>query len=404
MTGRARRLLSGVVATLAVAVSQIADQTWQLDPAMAPEIVFDDHSGALTNLIVRPFPDGRVLLSGRFNHVDGVAVRALARLNRDLTFDRSFNAEYAPGENFVSAAPLADGRVLMVVETSRFNCAIVRLLADGRRDTTFAPLAISDRAALAPLPGGAILARGDFTLRGSTNYSGLVRFDATGALDPTFRARISIGTFSSALPGPNGSLVVSYNLSATFSPRTLVRLRPDGSLDPTFTPTITSDHYVQAVQPDGAVVTLANNRLARFLPHGTLDPNYAQDRRLALVGSISALPDGRVVVQAQEAGRNYHGSNGPIYLLTVDGAIERELRHDAERGEFQSIIATLPDQRLLLAHGLRVATVSGQNTFYGFGDTKPVLASIDGRPTEPLPARLAVRPRCSLRSQPTFGV
>lgn len=391
LSRRARRLLGGAAAAFALTVAHVGAQTWQLDPATAPEIVLDDHAGALTNLIVQPFPNGQILLNGRFNHIDGVAVRALARLNRDLTFDRSFNAEFALMDDLVSAAPLADGRVLVVIEPLRFEFQIVRLRADGHRDPTFPALDLDGFAWLVPLPGGAVLAHGSFRTLGGRPHPGFARFDSAGTVDSTFRPQVSADRYASVLPGPNGTILYTNNSLGSLSGRGLARLRVDGTLDPMFTPVVVGDHYLQTVQPDGSVVALAGSQLLRFRNDGRLDPNYAQDRRLALVRSISALPDGRVVVQAREAGRNYQSSNGPIYLLTLDGAIERELRSDSARGEFQTIIATLPDQRILLTHGLRVATPSPVSPIYGFEQSRPVLASIDGGPIEPLPAQLAVR-------------
>lgn len=391
------RWLSAVAVSLAFSFGNVAAQTWQLDPAMAPEIVINDYSGALTNLIVRPFPNGQILLSGGFNHVDGVAVRALARLNRDLTFDRSFNAEFAPTENFLSAAPLANGRVLMVVQTSSSIYAIVRSQADGRRDHTFVPMVFNTVVQLTPLPGGEVLVRGDLSTLTRSQHPGLARFDATGALDLTFRAGLSISSSSSVLPGPNGTLVITENSLPMFSARPLVRLRRDGSLDPTFTPILYEGHSLHSVQPDGSVIALRPPRLVRIRNDGTVDLTYGQDSRLTPVRRLTGLADGRVVVQVVKSGQNAPGSNGPIYVLTLDGTIERELRSDAERGELQSIIATLPDQRILLAHGLRVATGSGQFPSYAYEESRLVIATSDSRPIEPVPAQLNIRSRATVR-------
>lgn len=394
---RAARLIV-LLAALATVTHHVGAQAWQLDPTFAPAIVNDDFSDAITNVIVMPTPDGRFLLAGRFNRVDDVNVRSLARFHRDFTFDGSFGAQLAPGEGFVSAAPLADGRVLLAIDAARFDYRIVRLHADGRRDQSFPALSVTGPLQLWPLPGGAVLARGNFSSIGGQVFHGIARFDPSGALETSFRPQIVSFGFSAGLPGPHGTLVIG-NVSSGFpNAQALVRLHADGSLDPTFAPVVHTAHQPRAVQPDGSVIALADNRLVRFRTDGTLDPTYAQDRRLAVVSSIDGLSDGRVVVQASDVGRQIKGTDGPFYVLSPDGAIERELRAVPGTGEFKSIITTLPDDRVLIAQGWRTASDLGSVISYTFEDRNAMLVSPNGATLGPIPSQLAIRSASSVRA------
>lgn len=390
----ARRFI--LYAALAAAIHHVAAQAWQLDPTFAPAIVNDDFSDAITNVIVLPTPDGRILLTGRFNRVDDVNVRSLARFHRDFTLDGSFGLQLAPGEGFVSAAPLADGRVLLAIDAARFDYRIVRLHADGRRDQSFPALSVTGPLQLWPLPGGAVLARGNFSSIGGQTFQGLARFDPSGALETSFRPQIVSFGFSAGLPGPHGTLVIGNVSSGSPNAAALVRLRADGSLDPTFTPVVRPAHQPRAVQPDGSVIALADNRLVRFHTDGTLDPTYAQDRRLAVVSSVDGLSDGRVVVQASDVGRQIKGTDGPFYVLSPDGAIERELRAVPGTGEFKSIITTLPDDRVLIAQGWRTARDAGSVISYTFEELKAMLVSPNGAMLGPIPSQLAIRSASSV--------
>ena len=87
--------------------------------------------------------DGKVLIGGTFTTVNGTARNGIARLNADGSLDTSFD----PGtgaDNFVQAlAQQADGKVLIGGSFNDINGTarngIARLNADGSLDTGFDP-------------------------------------------------------------------------------------------------------------------------------------------------------------------------------------------------------------------------------------------------------------------------
>jgi uncharacterized delta-60 repeat protein len=91
--------------------------------------------------------DGRILVGGPFNAVNGVAAARAARLNTDGTTDRGFTLRALPVSS--SAAPTvskivpqSDGKILLVVWTKdavENQQYVVRVSATGAADTSFTP-------------------------------------------------------------------------------------------------------------------------------------------------------------------------------------------------------------------------------------------------------------------------
>ena len=88
--------------------------------------------------------DGKIVVSGNFTTLNGVASNRVARLNADGTPDTTFTTNVGTGFNdFVfSVAVQADGKILAGGSFTTLNGAsrnrIARLNADGTPDTTFA--------------------------------------------------------------------------------------------------------------------------------------------------------------------------------------------------------------------------------------------------------------------------
>jgi uncharacterized delta-60 repeat protein len=143
--------------------------------------------------------DGKIVIGGRFNAVNGIVRDNIARLNDDGTLDRTFAEGPAQGVN---------GQV----------------------------------NALAVQPQGGIIVGGSFTQAGQHESSNLARYNADGNIDKTF------GGADVAEPGVDGAvyalavqsdgkIVVGGNFNAVFGQprRSIARLNADGTLDATVT-------------------------------------------------------------------------------------------------------------------------------------------------------------------------
>lgn len=271
-------------------------------------------------------PDGRVIVAGWFNSVDGRFRPGLARFNPDGSLDPSFDPAaagccatlpYVTGWMSFPVRALAlqkDGRILVggvtgpietVSGTQRPN--LIRLNPDGTVDGTFTvkvsgtwvDFVIPDEVGVILVQDDQkILIGGAFTNVAGVACNGLARLHHDGSLDTTFHTRV-------LLPGssdrarvqalalrPDGRLLVGGDF-LTPNPGSgpgLAQLHPDGSLDSSFVATLTEEYGTLAVtgmvllQEDGrsliaGTFTHVGGRpragMARLLPDGALDETLA---------------------------------------------------------------------------------------------------------------------------------
>ena len=249
-------------------------------------------------------PDGKLLVGGFFDELNGQARSNVARLNYDGSLDASFNPAFIDDE--VATLTLrADGKLLLGGNFLRVGTGgrvgLARLLPAGGLDAAFAPVltftpatysyeVLKVVARVLALPGGQVLATGRFGAGSSNN---IVRFDgATGQVDASFRVPASLaGTIAAAgdaalLPNGNVVAIVDPRTGQTLPP--LVALLPSGSPDPAFTPVASPGffgHILHTLAPDAAGRVYVGGVMyssefgdgqfaERLLPNGTLDPSF----------------------------------------------------------------------------------------------------------------------------------
>jgi uncharacterized delta-60 repeat protein len=208
-----------------------------LDAAFSPAV---SRSGSAAVFAVARQTDGKLLVGGQFDTVNGQARSNLARLHADGRLDESFSVAL---DGYVKAiAVQSDGRILVGGIFTRVGGALeghlIRLEADGRLDGGFgAPFYNAGEAvnALALQSDGRILVGGSF---GSPALS-LVRVDADGSVDDSFQPHVSqtAGVAALALQADGKVLFCGSFGSVGGQPRkNLARVNADGSLDATFQP------------------------------------------------------------------------------------------------------------------------------------------------------------------------
>jgi uncharacterized delta-60 repeat protein len=128
-------------------------------------------------------PDGKILVGGSFEYLNGQVAREIGRFNADGTLDTNF---VASPNNFVNSLALdTDGKILLAGEFTTVNGAprsgVARVNSDGSLDPYFFPAAPGNVYALAMQSDGAILVAGNFSsLAGQarTNIGRLTNPDA----------------------------------------------------------------------------------------------------------------------------------------------------------------------------------------------------------------------------------
>ncbi|WP_345235191.1 T9SS type A sorting domain-containing protein [Hymenobacter saemangeumensis] len=266
-------------------------------------------------------PDGKVLVAGGFDFVNGALAGKLQRLNANGSTDAAFNPGGTGANGYITEVLLQpDGKILVAGSFTTFNsqpkALLVRLNANGSLDPSFAfnpaPGDFRSLNALAVQADGKILVAGGLTFTGRLS-GGLVRLNADGTPDASFNpgSGITSGTARAVLVQADGKILLggtftSFNGQAAGN---LVRLTAAGSIDASFnistsaTPGADGTVNALAQQPDGKLLIggsfasfdgQVSRNLTRRLLNGGADATF-QPNTAGPTGAGSIL---RIAVQA----------------------------------------------------------------------------------------------------------
>ena len=278
------------------------------------------------NVMLR-LPDGKILVGGNFNAINGHPSDRVARLNPDGSSDTTFTTGAGASGEVRTLALDSAGRILVGGTFNQFSQIIgknylVRLSADGTLDSTFVSRANGVVSKIVTLPDGGFIATGEHQIPDFT-YRHVARYDASGTFAVAYGPASRVG--SVALKPAGDRLYIASSVTPFLS-----RVNPaDGTLDTTFAlgasaPNGAVENVV--VQPDGRVLVYGNftapyNRLARYLPDGTLDPDFNPGTGLNLANTsfpIAYDPAGRIWLGGAFTG---YKSSSAQSILVLDGDI-----------------------------------------------------------------------------------
>ena len=209
-------------------------------------------------------PDGKILIGGRFQTVNGAARPLLALVNADGSLDNSFApVTVASTGAFPTVTCLAhdsDGKTTIggtfetVGALSRHGLA--RLLSTGALDTSFDPgsgladqnglMGFSVPNAIMVEEDGKLIVGGTFAQFDGVWRTNLVRLQTNGALDSNFNASATLDFGTAAVRAmalqPDGKIIVGGSFRGVNGAlrNGLARLNLDGSIDPQF-------HFSEAI-------------------------------------------------------------------------------------------------------------------------------------------------------------
>ena len=265
---------------------------------------FATYSGGIGQ--IRVLPGGEIAVAG------GGPIRIYSK---NLSGPRDITGGTMP------FAAMPDGTF---IATGDANHCLVRLSANGGRDTGFNSPAVSENDtllfnAVAIQPDGKILVGCDGTFSrphvfgGVTN--GLFRLNADGSPDASFHLEAEDGAFTRSLYiYPNGQIlasIVDVAEKLPFYTQGVARFMPDGSFDRTFAARVTSGGFEcnsLAVQQDGKILVagtfskvdgVLRRGLARLNADGSLDSSFEPAGVVSGWG-VAAQPDGRILVTSGE--------------------------------------------------------------------------------------------------------
>ncbi|MFZ1219697.1 MAG: delta-60 repeat domain-containing protein, partial [Chthoniobacterales bacterium] len=230
------------------------------------------NSGKITNGLVSASvlqADGKLIIAGQFSEVHGGPRPSIARLNVDGTLDLSLDPGAGPDNGASHIALQADGKIIIVGFFQNVNgvarSGIARLNSDGSLDTGYDPGAVISANGTGAgggsiydmllQPDGKLVVFGQFffIMTGpgtSVPRSCIARFNSDGTFDPSYNpgagAAHSVGTFNTFvyhaarqnLAGNAGKIIISgvFDSFDGHPVPGLARMNADGSFDATFTP------------------------------------------------------------------------------------------------------------------------------------------------------------------------
>ena len=276
--------------------------------------------------------DGKIVATGDFNSYNGASVSRIVRINADGTRDTSFNPGTGPSNFIVTPVALANGKVALFGSMGAnfaYNGSpslpgnILRLNADGTRDTTFVAAGISPNIGFNVAPSfvmeipnqdgpdaGSLLVVGSFTSYGGVAVPGIALLSANGTLDTTFTYG-GVGPGGGSITGAQllgpGRLALYGNFTSfNGNPANRVVLLSGDPLvvDPTFTAPAALDAQVNQLlqQEDGRLIAVgefSSGPALRLSATGLVDSTFA-------LQGITGFPG---------------GSSGARFIMADDGSL-----------------------------------------------------------------------------------
>ncbi|SHI73691.1 T9SS type A sorting domain-containing protein [Flavobacterium terrae] len=247
--------------------------------------------------------DGKIIIVGRFNNVNGTASKNIVRLNNNGTIDTTFNI----GSSF----------------------------SDSYGNNIVNSIVIQN--------DGKYIVCGAFTsYRGTARYC-IARINTDGSIDTTFNVVRTLDSISSVTNGfdgqikdvkiqSNGKIIVvgsNYRTNYNIVSKTVVRLNADGTRDTSFihtNPSSISYEYCQ-IQNDGKI--LLNNGaytgsiIKRINTNGSNDNTFNYTNNTTLLGWDEAiyLQGTKLLVNGNYSGTNGLTRNG-LHRINTDGSLD----------------------------------------------------------------------------------
>jgi uncharacterized delta-60 repeat protein len=348
-----------------------------------PEIAADYHRAFTGGMAIALQDDGKVLISGIFNEINGVPRKNLARLTLSGEVDPEFNAprsSHALDGPARSILVQADGK--MVVGGINY---LVRMDEDGVLDPSFNPAIVPGDSPIAQQPDGKLITTNTRLSPNAGEFQPIARLHPNGTLDETFRRpemQMSggwrdVGLRSLALQRDGKILVGGFFDRVDGVPRMgMARLEAGGRLDTSFAFNGSGGIQVNgiwhywinqiALQPDGKILVVGTfqfvdgvrrsrsreDGFARLNADGSLDHEFAPvlpanfAPLLVAYDGVAVQSDGKILIAC---GHTTDSLRHAIFRLHADGTMDPEFKAEFQGGFQIASLLIQPDGKVLVA-------------------------------------------------------
>ncbi|MCC6232366.1 MAG: hypothetical protein IT580_06955 [Verrucomicrobiales bacterium] len=235
------------------------------DGSLDPEFSFDPGAD-LRVMALLPTGEGGMIAGGSFREVEGIAARGVVRLTRTGAVDMEFDTTRGTDGDVLAMAkdPGGAGREAGILVVGRFQTVdgvprrgVAKLGWNGKPVVEFAPgLGADDAVHAVGVDGeGRVVLGGAFRQFDSQPAGGLIRLTPRGAVDSTFQvgAGADGAVLALARASAGGWWVAGAFTRVDGVPRRHVaRVLEDGRVDPGFDPGVGPDDWVLAITEDRA--------------------------------------------------------------------------------------------------------------------------------------------------------
>ena len=371
-----KRFRNYVLAAICVSVisAAVAAQNLVLDSSFNPNA----SEIAPQNYVSAVQPDGKILVGGLFDFVNGSALSGLVRLSADGSLDTSFNSGGTGLNGSVHTIALLDeGKILIGGDFTHYNGLpvprnLVRLNPDGTNDTTFnaggAGVTVGSGTArvtsFAFQPDGKIVV----SCQGASGYNGIssnniFRINLDGTLDTSFIsgfASASADQIEEVAIQSDGKIVIALDQGSHFykgvQVGNLVRINSDATLDTEFLSFggASGPVYALTTLPDGKILIggffiaytqIPRSGIARVNNDGTLDLTFDPPPARATVEYFRVQPNGQILAVGEFG--DLSGFRSTMIRLNPDGSQDDSFT--CRTDDYGYHINSQPDGKLLLA-------------------------------------------------------
>ena len=320
--------------------------------------------------------DGKIIVGGSFNKINGLTQKKLVRLNPNGTLDATFNIgsgfsddDWQNTGNIEAISIQSDGKIIVGGKFTKYNNitenSLIRLNSDGTKDLTFnigsgfyynygsSVSNISVVQSITLQSDGKIIVGGTFYQYNGLVQKGLVRLNSDGTKDTTFN--IGSGFTSTNVPKikkiviqSDGKILIGgaweyFNGLLSFG---IIRLNSDGTKDTTFNVGGNGLDSVNDISLDSSGKILAvgefgffNNtdipdNLVRLNSNGTIDSTLNIGSTFNyLTNTISILTDGKLLIGGEFTIFNGYNQN-KLIRLNNNGTVDTSFYKMWNAGNF----------------------------------------------------------------------